>query len=153
MKITLLPITLLLAVSFAYANPTLARMKEEQKKTIEENIPVNEKQEEAIYRWFKDNLYDFQSLEIIEWGSRFSKASLTTDKGDWYVAVKFKSNSQVGNKVIAVKVFLFSESGHLKNQAFDTQMSASTDLNNPFGKLLFGTKMVYLPNEPRKPSK
>jgi len=109
-----------------------------------QHIPVSEENEIKIYRHLKHSLFDFQSLEILEWGPRFSKKSLTSKEGEWYIALKIRALTSVGNRAISVQVFRFAGNEIISSVTLD----ASTNLWHPFSSGF--TRTIHLADEARK---
>jgi hypothetical protein len=54
-----------------------------------------------VNEWFKDNLDDPKSLELVGW----SKVRMTDDSLGYFVMCRYRANNQFGAKVLQSKIF------------------------------------------------
>lgn len=110
-KLLLLVVTALLSTAGAFGQSNLEKFKQEAKQ--EQSVakcPLTEKQELAVYNWFKDNLNDFDSLEILNWGPYSEKSP-----SENLIYVRVRSTIPAGGKRISVACFGFNKDGSFKD--------------------------------------
>jgi len=106
----------LIGLAPLFGKSNFDKFKEESKKEeSQESCPLNEKQERRVYEWFKKNVHDFDSLEILGWSPIHKvKKGLFQSKDPGLINVKvlIRGKTLGGGTTKKAIAFMMDENGY-----------------------------------------